>query len=268
MSATIEVPVAFTCNSRSRNRSGGRPYRLTCKFGLSVRVKNLDMTFLSITEALVMVEPAKLVTKCNHQSRVGISLEHSFDSGVHGADFPLSANWLIAGGLSVMGHIYFEVPCEAKVVVIVVERPSVVAQLSGLEAVVEQAARRNTSKSPIVRVTWKHLEELWLTELSIFSVFLSSQAPHDVVLYFPRSNREIWISSAVLAQASPYFKTMFDSDFKESYARHSSESAVAESTVADLAATEDGLAYDSCDEVDQVALKLAANRTKLALPRE
>lgn len=45
------------------------------------------------------------------------------------------------------------------------------------------------------------------------AVFLSSQHPNDVQFYFPRVDRQLWASSPSLANASPYFKTLFSSGF-------------------------------------------------------
>lgn len=39
--------------------------------------------------------------------------------------------------------------------------------------------------------------------------------PFDVRFSFPRSGQDLWAKSAILKQASPYFKTQLDSDFAE-----------------------------------------------------
>lgn len=50
----------------------------------------------------------------------------------------------------------------------------------------------------------------WLTE------FVLSPLPFDVRFSFPRSGQDLWANSGLLKQASPYFKSMFDSGFQES----------------------------------------------------
>ncbi|GAA5898021.1 hypothetical protein JCM6882_003308 [Rhodosporidiobolus microsporus] len=47
-----------------------------------------------------------------------------------------------------------------------------------------------------------------------FAAFSSTPTPHDVVLVFPRSKRMIWTTETLLHQ-SPYFATLFSSDFLE-----------------------------------------------------
>ncbi len=91
-------------------------------------------------------------------------------------------------------------------------------------------------------------------------MFFLSNAPNDVVFYFPRTKRELWANSAALKAVSPYFATLFDSGFKES-----SSSTVGEGIITDSAEI-DELAQDSDDESDRVPFKLATTRTKSALP--
>ncbi len=81
------------------------------------------------------------------------------------------------------------------------------------------------------------------------------------MFYFPRSNRELWANSTALKQASPYSKTIFESQFKEGVA----------STRVSVAATpsppsDEDHSLDSDDEADKVPFKLAATRTEASLP--
>ncbi|GAA5976785.1 hypothetical protein JCM5350_007247 [Sporobolomyces pararoseus] len=45
---------------------------------------------------------------------------------------------------------------------------------------------------------------------------LLAREPNNVCFYFPRTSRRIWANEIVLRKASPYFETLFSSDFSES----------------------------------------------------
>ncbi|BGP29592.1 hypothetical protein JCM10296v2_001331 [Rhodotorula toruloides] len=47
------------------------------------------------------------------------------------------------------------------------------------------------------------------------AMYMSRQVPHDVAFVVPRSHQFLWASEQFLSAASPYFKTLFSSDFAE-----------------------------------------------------
>ncbi|GAA6040208.1 hypothetical protein JCM8097_004184 [Rhodosporidiobolus ruineniae] len=79
-----------------------------------------------------------------------------------------------------------------------------------------------------------------------------SATPFDVLLTFPRCNREIWTSEALLRQ-SPYFVTLFSSDFAEA-----SDAKMASPP----AAPADPSFDDSDDETDRSLFKPVLSRPK------
>ncbi|ORY74078.1 hypothetical protein BCR35DRAFT_353967 [Leucosporidium creatinivorum] len=113
----------------------------------------------------------------------------------------------------------------------------------------------------------------------------SSRYPNDMRLVFPHSNdAELWASSTVLATASPYFKTLLESDFAENVHRggqtpqlagtETNDSQVAElkkkeadasrpGSAADAFMKETGPAVDdSDDETDDLLVSTAAEQDK------
>jgi hypothetical protein len=80
------------------------------------------------------------------------------------------------------------------------------------------------------------------------------------VFYFPRSNRELWANSDMLKHASPYFKTLLESGFRESRSANSATDA------ATCPPESDWRVHDSDDEADQVPIKLSLKRTTSKLP--
>uniref|UniRef100_A0A0K3CFU0 BY PROTMAP: gi/342320101/gb/EGU12044.1/ Proteophosphoglycan ppg4 [Rhodotorula glutinis ATCC 204091] n=1 Tax=Rhodotorula toruloides TaxID=5286 RepID=A0A0K3CFU0_RHOTO len=91
------------------------------------------------------------------------------------------------------------------------------------------------------------------TDLSAFT--------HDVRLFFPRQDADLWAKSSVLARASPYLKTLLASDFAESVAvpqKRKRTAGVTAGTAAPAAANADALASngqgfeDSDDETDEL----------------
>ncbi|BGP20129.1 hypothetical protein JCM10213_000787 [Rhodosporidiobolus nylandii] len=81
----------------------------------------------------------------------------------------------------------------------------------------------------------------------------TSQLPHDVRFVFPKSGRELWSNQALLARASPYFETLFSSDFGVSAVLtraggHSNNSSDVQQALTEDA--DDGA--DSDDETDEV----------------
>jgi len=80
------------------------------------------------------------------------------------------------------------------------------------------------------------------------------------VFFFPKSNRELWANSTVLKDASSYFKTLFDSGFKESTPGTVGACLITDATV------EADLTNDSDAESDFATVKAAATRTKSSLP--
>ncbi|KAL8278977.1 hypothetical protein RQP46_008646 [Phenoliferia psychrophenolica] len=72
------------------------------------------------------------------------------------------------------------------------------------------------TSDPIIRIEWSIESEEKGYEAAKHQGHLFL-APHfnNVHLIFPREGRELWCNSAMLSQASPYFKTLFMSDFSE-----------------------------------------------------
>lgn len=76
---------------------------------------------------------------------------------------------------------------------------------------------------------------------------LSQQSSHnDVRFFFPRIDRELWANAEFLKLASPYFKTLLESDFAEGQKRERSEHVAKGEVVSESTAWE-----DSDDESDQ-----------------
>ena len=81
------------------------------------------------------------------------------------------------------------------------------------------------------------------------------------MLFFPRSNRELWENSAILNKAPPYFMTLFNTGLNEGCSIPAKENTVYNQT-----ATDDILAHDSDNEAGRVFILQATTRPNSAIP--
>ncbi|BGO89110.1 hypothetical protein NBRC10512_003855 [Rhodotorula toruloides] len=80
------------------------------------------------------------------------------------------------------------------------------------------------------------------------AMYMSRQVPHDVALVFPRTQKVLWASEQSLSAASPYFKTLFSSDFAENSTTDSFETL--KSVLTSAKSDETSSSEDSDDETD------------------
>ncbi|EGU13431.1 hypothetical protein RTG_00147 [Rhodotorula toruloides ATCC 204091] len=80
------------------------------------------------------------------------------------------------------------------------------------------------------------------------AMHMSCQVPHDAAFVFPRSRKVLWANEQFLSAASPYFKTLFSSDFAENSTTNSFETL--KSILNGAISDETRSSEDSDDETD------------------